>query len=88
MVGSHHCLNAHEFEQTLGDGEGQGSLACCSPRGHKDSDTTEPLNKTKMKGMPFLALGTNALGFALTSSCSGYCDLRHGEVITKGKIEG
>ena len=34
MAGWHHRLNAHEFEQTLGDGEGQGSLACCSPRQH------------------------------------------------------
>ena len=44
MVGWHHQVNGHEFEQTLGDGEGQGSLACCSPWGHKESDTTEPLN--------------------------------------------
>ena len=44
MVRLHHRLNGHEFEQTLGDGEGQGSLACCSPRGHKESDTTERLN--------------------------------------------
>ena len=41
MVGWHHQLNGHEFEQVLGDGEGQGSLACCSPRGHKESDETE-----------------------------------------------
>ena len=34
----------HEFEQTLGDGEIQGSLACCSPRGHKELDITEQLN--------------------------------------------
>ena len=34
MVGWHHRLNGHEFEQALGDGEGQRSLACCSPRGH------------------------------------------------------
>ena len=40
MVGWHHWLNGHEFEQTLGDGEGQGSLACCSPWGCKDSDMT------------------------------------------------
>ena len=40
----HHQLNGHEFEQTLGDGEGQGSLACCSPWGHKESNTTEQLN--------------------------------------------
>ena len=41
MVGWHHHLNGHESEQTLGDGEGQGSLACCSPWGCKESDTTE-----------------------------------------------
>ena len=39
MAGWHHQLNGHEFEQTLGDSEGQGSLACCSPWGHKESDT-------------------------------------------------
>jgi len=41
MVGWHHRLKGHEFEQTLGDGEGQGSLACCSPWAGKQSDTTE-----------------------------------------------
>ena len=41
MVGWHHQLNGCEFEQTLGDGGGQGSLACCSLWGHKESDTTE-----------------------------------------------
>ena len=44
MVGWHHRLDGHEFEQTLGVGDGQGGLVCCSPRGHKESDTTEPLN--------------------------------------------
>ena len=44
MVGWHHCLNGHEFEQAVGDGEGQGSLACCSSWGHKEQDTTERLN--------------------------------------------
>ena len=44
MVGWHHQLNGHEFEQTPGDGEGQGSLVCCSPWGHKELDTTEQLN--------------------------------------------
>ena len=38
MVGWHHWLNGHEFAQTPGDGEGQGSLACCSPWGHKELD--------------------------------------------------
>ena len=40
LVGWHHLLNGHEFEQALGDGEGQGSLVCCSPRGHKELNTT------------------------------------------------
>ena len=44
MVGWHHQLNGHEFEPVLGDGEGQGSLASCSPWGHKESVTTEGLN--------------------------------------------
>ena len=44
MVGWHHQLNGHEFEQTPGDSEGQGSPACCSPWGSKESDMTERLN--------------------------------------------
>ena len=44
MVGWHHQLNRHEFEQALGVSEGQGSLACCSPWGCKQSDRTEQLN--------------------------------------------
>ena len=44
MIEWHHWLKGHEFEQALGDGEGQGSLACCSPWDCKDSDTTEWLN--------------------------------------------
>ena len=40
MVGMHHQLSEHEFDQTLGDGEGQGSLACHSPWGRKESDIT------------------------------------------------
>ena len=47
MVGWHHQLNRHEFEQVLGDSEGQGSLACCSPWGCKESDMTERLNNNK-----------------------------------------
>ena len=44
MVRWYHRLNGHDFEQALGDGEGQESLACCSSWGHKESYTTEPLN--------------------------------------------
>ena len=40
-VGWHHRLNGHEFEWTPGVGDGQGSLACCSPWGHKESDMTQ-----------------------------------------------
>ena len=43
MVEWHQWLNGHEFEQTPGDGEGEGSLACCSPGGRKELDTTEQL---------------------------------------------
>ena len=41
MVGWHHQLNEHEYEQTLGNSEGQERLACCNSWGHKESDTTE-----------------------------------------------
>ena len=47
MVGWHHRLNGHEIEQVLGVGDGQGSLACCSPWGCKESDMTEWLNWTE-----------------------------------------
>ena len=45
-VGWHHQLNGHEFEQAPGAGEGQGSLACCSPWDRQESDTTEGLNNS------------------------------------------
>ena len=41
MVGWHHQFNGHEFEQAPGASEGQGSLVCCSPWDHEESDTTE-----------------------------------------------
>ena len=44
MVGWHHQLDGHEFEQAPGVGGGQGSLACCSPWDRKELDTTEQLN--------------------------------------------
>ena len=44
MVGGHHQLSGRESEQAPGDGEGQGSLVCCSPWGHNESDPTEQLN--------------------------------------------
>ena len=48
MVEWHHQLNGREFEQALGDGEGQGSLACCSPWGCKESDMTVQLNNNNV----------------------------------------
>ena len=50
MVGWHHQLDEQEFEQTLGDSEGQGSLACCSPCGHRVG-TTERLNNNNTCSM-------------------------------------
>ena len=47
MAGWHHQLNGHEFEQTLEDGEGQGSLVYCSPWGHIESERPERLNNNK-----------------------------------------
>jgi len=49
MVGLYHLLNGREFEQALGDGEGQGSLMCCSPWGHKELDTPERLKNKMLK---------------------------------------
>ena len=47
MAGWHHQLNEYELEQIPGDSEGQESLVCCSPWGHKELDTTEQLNNSK-----------------------------------------
>ena len=44
MVGWHHQLDGHEFEEALGSGDGHRSLACCSQWGFKESDTTEQLD--------------------------------------------
>ena len=49
MVGWHHRLDGHEFEQAPGVGDGQGSLASCSPWGHKESDMTEQLNNNSFR---------------------------------------
>ena len=57
MVGWHHRLNRHEFEQTPGDSEGQGSPVCCSPWGHKESDTTEQLDNSNTASLVPLAQG-------------------------------
>ena len=48
MAGWHHWYDEHELGQTLGDGEGEGGLACCNPQGHKELDTTGRLNNNDM----------------------------------------
>ena len=53
MVGWHHRLNGHEFEQAPGDGEGQGGLVCCNAWGRRESDTTEQLNSNTPQDKPW-----------------------------------
>ena len=60
MLGWHHQLNGQEFEQASRDGEGQGSLACCSPWGHKESDTTELLNNNNLCKTPNISCSSCA----------------------------
>ena len=64
MVGWNHQLNGHEFEQAPGDGEGQGSLGCCSPWGAKESDMTEWLNNKKNQGATYKGKLTKYPSFA------------------------
>ena len=60
MVGWHHQLDGHEFEQTLWDGDGQRSLAWCSPWGRKESDTTERLNNNNNRTLKSIAVQYNS----------------------------
>ena len=68
MVGWHHRLDGHEFEQALGVGDGQGGLECCSPGGHKESDTTERLNGIELNPL-LLPFGSHSL-FSVCESVS------------------
>ena len=67
MVGWHHRLNGHEFEQTLEDGEEQGSLVCCSPEDHKELDMTERLNNKGSLACCSLALGLQRIRYDLVT---------------------
>ena len=69
MVGWHHQLNGHEFEQAPGNGEGQGSLVCCSPWGQKESDTTERLNNNHLQCSSNAAAAAKSL-----QSCPTLCN--------------
>ena len=79
MVGWHHRLDGHEFKQAPGDGEGQGSMICCSPWGHKELNTTEQLNWTEETNtqMP-LSFNSSLIVSTLTSnSCLLFFFLTH-----------
>ena len=52
MVGWHHRLNGHEFEQSLGDSDGQGGLACCGPWGRKELGMTDRLSSNRETKIP------------------------------------
>ena len=71
MVGWHHWLNGHEFGQALGFGDGQGSLACCSPWGHKKTDVTEQLHWTDVV-QTHVVQGSSALVSGLIFT-KGFC---------------
>ena len=62
MFGWHHQLDRHEFEQALGVGDGQGGLACCSPWGWRESDTTEQLNNNLARKKARVMLWSEAVG--------------------------
>ena len=68
MVGWHHQLNGHEFEQAPEDGEGQGSLDRCSPWGHKESDTTEQLNNNRKSKMDLFFTPYRVISNCITDS--------------------
>ena len=69
MVGWHHWLDRHEFEQAPGVGDGQGSLACCSPWGHKKLDMTEQLNWTQAWLIPETQIMTLVLCCFILQLC-------------------
>ena len=72
MVGWHHWLDVHEFEQPLGISDGQGSLVCCSPWSIKESDTTKWLNKllTILKNQSYLSTSnTKIISYMLKFKC-------------------
>ena len=76
MVRWHHQLDGYEFEQAPGVGDGQGGLACCSPWGHKELDTTERLNRTIPLAVQSAAM--NASRSLLTpSTCECVCVPSH-----------
>ena len=80
MAGWHHQLDGHEFEWTPGVGDGQGGLACCNSWGHRESDTTERLNWTELKGSWWIINGyrdwvlTVFRCYSITKLCPTLCN--------------
>ena len=68
MVRQHYQLNAQEFEKTLGESEGQGSLASCSPWGQKESDTTQRLHNNTYKIVHGKEVGKAGIYYVLFES--------------------
>ena len=73
VVAWHHRLNGHESEQTPGDSEGQGSLACCSPWGREESDTTERLNNQLAYTVLERSKVSKGKGFPIWVECVHMC---------------
>ena len=73
VIGWHHCFDGHEFEQAPGEGDGQGSQACCNPSGCKKSDMTEQLSKNirtyKIVNLLNVKKKKNALSMLMKSIC-------------------
>ena len=91
MVGWHHRLDGHEFEWAPGVGDGQGGLACCSPWGHKESDTTEQLNgNVQCLFRKILQKVTIRLFMRQTAFGSSNCEMKIGRsmIITWGFLLG
>ena len=79
MAGRHHWFNAHEFEQAPEVGDGQGGLACCSPRGRKESDMAERLNNHHHQGLRGVgSLPATYSPVAQEKASSLYCNYSRG----------
>ena len=72
MVGWHHWLDGQQFGQVSGVGDGHGGLMCCSPRGHRESDTTEKLNWTELNELDVMILVFWILSFKPAFSLSSF----------------
>ena len=79
MLGWHHQLNEHEFEETLGDSERQGSLVCCSPWGHKESDDLVTEQQYHVFFNPFIHQWKLRL-----FPCLGYCKQYNNHFLFRG----